>query len=128
MLSFLCVNEITHLRGVIIMPMSEIEELTSHIVEQLLPLQIYLFGSYASNTFTNESDFDFYIIVPDTVSDIPAETTKAYKSIRRVKQRPVDIVVGTVSRFEARKEIPSIENEVYRKGVLLYDAASQRVV
>lgn len=108
------------------MPMSEIEELTSHIVEQLLPLQIYLFGSYASNTFTNESDF--YIIVPDTVSDIPAETTKAYKSIRRVKQRPVDIVVGTVSRFEARKEIPSIENEVYRKGVLLYDAASQRVV
>lgn len=110
------------------MPMSEIEELTSHIVEQLLPLQIYLFGSYASNTFTNESDFDFYIIVPDTVSDIPAETTKAYKSIRRVKQRPVDIVVGTVSRFEARKEIPSIENEVYRKGVLLYDAASQRVV
>lgn len=110
------------------MPMSEIEELTSHIVEQLLPLQIYLFGSYASNTFTKESDFDFYIIVPDTVSDIPAETTKAYKSIRRVKQRPVDIVVGTVSRFEARKEIPSIENEVYRKGVLLYDAASQRVV
>lgn len=110
------------------MPMSEIEELTSHIVEQLLPLQIYLFGSYASNTFTKESDFDFYIIVPDTVSDIPEETIKAYKSIRRVKQRPVDIVVGTVSRFEARKEIPSIENEVYRKGVLLYDAASQRVV
>lgn len=110
------------------MPMSEIEELTSHIVEQLLPLQIYLFGSYASNTFTKESDFDFYIIVPDTVSDIPAETTNAYKSIRRVKQRPVDIVVGTVSRFEARKETPSIENEVYRKGVLLYDAASQRVV
>ena len=39
-----------------------------------------------------------------------------------MKQRPVDIVVGTISRFEARKEITSIENEVYRKGVLLYDA------
>lgn len=104
------------------MPTSEIRELTNHFVEQLLPVRIYLFGSFADSTYTEESDFDFYIIVHDAVSDIPAETTKAYKSIRKVKQRPVDIVVGTVSRFEARKEIPSIENEVYRKGVLLYDA------
>ena len=115
-------------RELIVMPMNEIKELTNHFVEQLLPIRIYLFGSYANDTYTDESDFDFYIIVQDTISDIPAETTKAYKSIRRVKQRPVDIVVGTISRFEARKEIPSIENEVYRKGVLLYDAGNQRVV
>ena len=102
------------------MPMNEIRELTSHFVEQLLPIKVYLFGSFADSTYTNESDFDFYIVVRDSVSDIPAETTKAYKSIRIVKQRPVDIIVGTVSRFEARKEIPSVENEVYRKGVLLY--------
>lgn len=110
------------------MPMNEIRELTSHFVEQLLPIKVYLFGSFADSTYTNESDFDFYIVVRDPVSDIPAETTKAYKSIRRVKQRPVDIIVGTVSRFEARKEIPSVENEVYRKGVLLYDAGSQGLV
>lgn len=110
------------------MPTSEIRELTNHFVKQLLSVRIYLFGSFADSTYTEESDFDFYIIVHDTVSDIPAETTKAYKSIRNVKQRPVDIVVGTVSRFEARKEIPSIENEVYRKGVLLYDERSQRIV
>ncbi len=87
-----------------------------------------MFGSFADSTYTEESDFDFYIIVHDTVSDIPAETTKAYKSICKVKRRPVDIVVGTVSRFESRKEIPSMENEVYRKGVLLYDERSQRMV
>ena len=58
------------------------------------------------------------------MADIPAETAKAYKAVRRVKQRPVDIVLGTRSRFEARKEIPSVENEVYRKGVLLYDAGN----
>ena len=77
---------------------------------------------YANNTFTNESDLDLYIVVKDDVADIPAETARAYKAIRRVKQRPVDIVLGTRSRFEARKDIPSVENEVYRKGVLLYDA------
>ena len=103
--------------------MNEIEKLKECIVEQLLPVQIYLFGSYANNTFTNESDLDFYIVVKD-VADIPAETAKAYKAVRRVKQHPVDIVLGTRSRFEARKDIPSVENEVYRKGVLLYDAGN----
>lgn len=106
------------------MPTYEIEELKDHFVEQLLPVRIYLFGSYANNTFTDESDLDFYIIVSDGVSDIAAETTKAYKAIRRVKKHPVDIIVGTKSRFESRKGIPSVENEVYRKGVLLYDSGN----
>ena len=80
------------------MPTYEIEELTKHFVEQLLPVRIYLFGSYANNTYTEESDLDFYLIV------------------------------ATKSRFEARKGIPSVENEVYRKGVLLYDSGDERVV
>ena len=102
--------------------MNEIEKLKECFVEQLLPMRIYLFGSSANNTFTNESDLDFYIVVRDDVTDIPAETARAYKAIRRIKQHPVDIVLGTKSRFEERKEIPSVENEVYRKGLLLYDA------
>ena len=110
------------------MPLQEIEEMKKHFVDQLLPMQIYLFGSFANETYTDESDIDFYIIVRDGVSDLAAETTKAYKAIRRIKQHPVDIVVGTKSRFDERKQIPSVENEVYRKGVLLYDAGSERVV
>lgn len=106
------------------MQMREIEDLKNCFVGQLLPMRIYLFGSYASNTYTDESDLDFYIIVQDNISDIPAETAKAYKAIRRIKQHPVDIVIGTESRFEERKEIPSIENDVYRNGVLLYDAGN----
>lgn len=39
--------------------MDEIEKLRECFVEQLLPIQIYLFGSYANNTFTNQSDLDF---------------------------------------------------------------------
>lgn len=110
------------------MPMQEIEELKAHFVERLLPMRIYLFGSYANNSYTDESDLDFYIIVRDSVSDLAEETTKAYKAIRNVKRHPVDIVVGRKSRFEARKEIPSIENEVYRKGVLLYESGDERMV
>lgn len=110
------------------MPAKEIEELKSHFIKHLLPIQIYLFGSYADNSYTEESDLDFYIVVPDSILDISAETAKAYKAIRRVKQHPVDIIIGTKSRFESRKKIPSVENEVYRKGVLLYDAEDKRMV
>ena len=105
--------------------MNEIEKLKECIVEQLLPMQIYLFGSYANNTFTNESDLDFYIIVSDEVSDLAAETTKAYKAIRTVKKRPVDIILANKSHFETKKNLPSVENEVYQKGVLLYDARNE---
>ena len=108
--------------------MSEIEKMKECFIEQLLPMRIYLFGSFANNTYTHESDLDFYIVVRDDITDIPAETAKAYKAIRRIKQHPVDILIGTKSRFEERKEVPSVENEVYRKGVLLYDAGNQEVV
>lgn len=109
-------------------PMQEIEELKKHLIELLLPAQIYLFGSYANDTYTDESDLDFYIIVRDSVSNLAEETTKAYRAIRDIKRHPVDIVVGRKSRFETRKEIPSIENEVYRKGILLYELGDERVV
>ena len=60
----------------------------------------------------------------DSISDIAALTTEAYRAIRQVKKRPVDIIVGTKSRFENRRVIPSVENEVYEKGVLLYGSGS----
>lgn len=102
------------------MPMNEIDELKDKFIENLTPVRIYLFGSFAEGKQTEDSDFDFYIVVKDSEKDIAELTTKAYKSIRRVKQRPVDILVGTQSRFEQRKLIPSVENEVEQKGVLLY--------
>ncbi len=102
------------------MPMNEIEELNKHFIEELSPIRIYLFGSFANGTNSKDSDFDFYIVVCDDVSDLAGETAKAYRAIRKIKQRPVDIIVGTQSRFERRKEFPSVENEVYQKGVLLY--------
>ena len=54
-------------------------------------------------------------------------TTRAYRAIRRIKNRPVEIVVGTESRFESRKNIPSVENEVLKKGVLLYESEYKRM-
>lgn len=106
------------------MPSEEIEALKQRFVDQLSPVSVYLFGSFASGTSREDSDFDFYIVVDDAQTDIPAITASAYRSIRHLNRRPVDILVGTKSRFSQRKLLPGIEQEVSQKGVLLYGTAN----
>lgn len=109
------------------MPINEIEDLKNQFVKQLSPISIYLFGSFANGTNSENSDFDFYIVVDDKVTDLVEMTASAYKAIRTIKQRPVDIIVGTSSRFNERKNMMSVENEVFEKGVLLYESGNETV-
>ena len=102
------------------MPEIEINQIKDKFIKELSPLKIYLFGSFANGTATADSDFDFYIIVKDDSKNLVDLTAEAYKSIRSVRSRAVDIVIGTESRFENRKHMSGIENEVMNKGVLLY--------
>lgn len=104
------------------MPIDEINELRDCFIQQLSPVRVYLFGSYADGTFHEDSDFDFYIVVDDRETDLIELMRQAYKSVRSVKKRPVDILIGTSSKFEERKNQLTVENEVYQKGVLLYAA------
>lgn len=104
------------------MPDQEINDLKNRLVQALSPERVYLFGSFAYGTPTTDSDYDFYIVVDDSKGDWHAQTVQAYKAIRHARTRPVDILVGTHSQFERQKNAPTVENEVFRKGVLLYDA------
>ena len=51
-----------------------------------------------------------------------AQVCDFFISARGVKQRPVDILVGTKSGFAERKDQFTVENEVLRKGILIYKA------
>ena len=100
-----------------------IREITKCFVSQVNPLKVILFGSFAEGTYTDESDYDFYLVIEDgrNVSDT---MDKAYDAVMYVKKRPVDIVVGTNSRFERKgksKHSLMVEGEVQRNGILLYD-------
>ena len=101
-------------------PENEIEQIKDRLVRQLSPMKIYLFGSFAEGTANDGSDVDIYIIVKDDAENLVDLTADAYKSIRSVRSRAVDIVIGTESGFEKRKNRAGIENEVMNKGVLLY--------
>ena len=103
------------------MNQNEIEELINSIKDSLCPKRIYLFGSFADQTYTNESDYDFYIVVDNKEKDVLSLTVKAYKAIRHKQKRAVDIIVNTEEHFENKKNKSlTIENEVSNKGILLY--------
>lgn len=84
----------------------EIIAIKDRLVDATSPSKIYLFGSFAKGTYTDSIDYDFYIIVPDDSGDRIAISQKAYKSLRGVRKRPVDIVVGYESTFNSRKTRP----------------------
>ena len=102
--------------------MDEVEIIKQRLIEQVDPTCIYLFGSFANGTPRAESDLDFYIIVDDSENDLHAIAASAHKAIRDVKQHPVDILVGTKSHFDERKNQFTVENEVFHKGILIYES------
>ena len=100
-----------------------IRELTNCFVSHVDPLKVILFGSFADGTYTEDSDYDFYFVVEDR-RNIGDATDKAYNAVMYVKDRPVDIVVGTNTRFETKgksRHSLMVEGEVQRNGILLYD-------
>lgn len=108
---------------------ANIQQITDCIVSHISPLKVILFGSFADGTYTENSDYDLYIVVNDGRS-ISDASFQAYKSIRDVMIRPVDIVVGTNTRFESKSRARNslmIEGEVFKNGILLYDQANQPV-
>ena len=72
----------------------EIEQIKDIFVNNLSPVKVYLFGSYASGTAREDSDYDFYVVVKDETKDLANLTAQAYKSIRQIKSQSVDIVIG----------------------------------
>ena len=99
-----------------------IREMTRRFVEALHPVKIILFGSYAKDTYRDDSDYDFYIIMPDdTKMNMIDATTEAYCSLYGMKGRkPVDILMNTQNRFDNRKARLTLEKVVNREGVVLY--------
>ena len=96
---------------------NEINAIKDRICMTIMPKRIYLFGSFANE----DSDYDFYVVVPDDAGNKIELSQKAYKSLRGVRKRPVDIVVGYESSFDERAKKNTLEKVVKQEGVLLYE-------
>ncbi|MBR3813544.1 MAG: nucleotidyltransferase domain-containing protein [Spirochaetaceae bacterium] len=99
---------------------NEILAIKDKFVESLHPEKIILFGSYAKDTYNENSDYDFYVIMPDSTPNILHATQEAYICLLDMERKPVDIVVNTVSKFEERSKRATLERTVQNEGVVLY--------
>ena len=101
----------------------EIKQCVDRFVKALNPKTVYLFGSYERGDYNENSDYDFYIVLPgDTKVGCPV-TTKAYSCLRNLKRKPVDIVVNNEKIFNERSSyLSTLEKTVTIEGVKVYES------
>ena len=98
----------------------ELEEITKSILSVVSVKEIFLFGSYANGTPSENSDFDIYVVIPDNTMRPLDAMTRINIAVSKNQKRPVDILVGSQSDFKKRSSLPYIEKEVFNKGIKIY--------
>ena len=98
----------------------ELETIKQTILNTIKADAIYLFGSYAYGTPTEDSDFDIYVVIPDeSIRPIDAMHLIG-NAIYKDQKKAIDILVKKSSDFNRRKLLPTLERTVARDGVLLH--------
>jgi predicted nucleotidyltransferase len=99
----------------------ELETIKNIILKTVPTEKIYLFGSYAYGTPTDDSDLDIYVVIKD---DAPFREIEAGQMIDHAlygkRVMSTDLIVKKQSGFAYRQGAPTLEREVAQKGVLLY--------
>ena len=99
----------------------EIIKIKDIIINAVSVEKLYLFGSYANGTPNENSDYDFYIVIPnDSIRPLDA-INAAYLAMRGLKRTPIDILAGTVDIFTRRSQGVTLERKIAREGVILYE-------
>ncbi len=99
-------------------------------ISKIDPYRIVLFGSYANENFSENSDLDLLIVLnsPDVAKNYE-EKMRNKLLVRRLiyglsKQIPVDLVVYTKGELDILSENNiSFFNEIRTKGKVLYEKA-----
>ena len=99
---------------------TEIDKIVNGILSSVPVAEIYLFGSFAKGTEREDSDYDFYVVIPDDGMRA-REATWAIRNAISEQTRGIDMLVATQSKFNKYKDsISFIEREVAETGVKLY--------
>ena len=99
-----------------------INDIKNKILDTVDVSKIYLFGSYARGTQTAQSDYDFFVVIPDGAVRPLEAMQKIYCSLAKSPMNlPVDILASYEKDFEERKKlVSSIEQRIQKEGILLY--------
>jgi len=103
----------------------KIEQTIDHIRDSVLKFVparcIYLFGSHAYGTPTEESDIDIYVVTPDDTKDFIWLYADIAGDLGRKKIFSIDLSFDTESSFNERRLKRKFEKTIYQKGRILYE-------
>ncbi|MDR1705440.1 MAG: nucleotidyltransferase domain-containing protein [Clostridiales bacterium] len=93
------------------------------IIRSAVPAErIYLFGSHAYGSPEEDSDYDFFIVIPDGgIKPFDAVRKARFALIPLDRKTPVDILADYQSRFKQRSKFNTLERKIVTEGVLLYE-------
>ena len=99
-----------------------IENVIFLIRNSVNPQKIYLFGSYADGTFSDESDIDLCIVTCLNGSRKIDILRKIRKALLRDVDMPVDLLVYDNEEFFERSMLTTtIEHKITSEGILIYE-------
>lgn len=94
--------------------------ITDSVFSVVNPTSIILFGSYAKNLETKDSDMDICVITEENKNPFDIMTALRLKLFDELN-KAVDIVIYDKNTFDSRKTIlNTFEHEIYSTGVKLY--------
>ncbi len=92
---------------------TQIETAKNLLVNELSPLSIYIFGSYAWGKPTEYSDLDLFLVINNTKEPIHKRCSRAYKCLSTPETSfPLDIIVLTENEF--KKSISNHQTLYYK--------------
>ncbi|MDR0304952.1 MAG: nucleotidyltransferase domain-containing protein [Chitinispirillales bacterium] len=79
--------------------------------------KIYLFGSFAYGNPNKNSDYDFWVVLRDSKKHPIYTIQKIHKKLGKTKgiNTPYDILANSKSKFEERKNLPTLEKKSHKK-------------
>jgi predicted nucleotidyltransferase len=99
----------------------KIYEIKDRIQNAVEPERIILFGSYAYGVPREDSDYDFYVVLPDSSMKPILALQTIYRNLGDTGMVPVDVLANYKTRFEERSRLPTIERKIANDGVVLYE-------
>ena len=99
---------------------AKIENIKNSILKFVPAKCIYLFGSYAYGTPTEDSDIDIFVVTPDSTKDF-FELSAEIRCDLSYKNIFLDLSFDTESSFHTRRMNRKFEKTIYQKGRILYE-------
>lgn len=83
------------------------DKISAILVSGIDARQVYLFGSYAQNKETEDSDLDIFVVADLSGKKKIEVTQQARRLLLKKVFMPVDILVCDIKDFNSRKDIES---------------------